>query len=361
MNNTAVSTMDLFYEKIMRPILFRVPPERAHEYGRNLMQTASSIPFLCSLLEKINLKSYSSVRVMGLEFPNAVGMAAGMDKDADFVRASAAVGFGHIEVGTVTPKPQPGNPQPRLFRYPAEGAIINRMGFNNKGADAMLQRLKKLPPRRKRRYVLGVNIGKNKSTPIESAVEDYLACFSLLAGVADYFTINVSSPNTEGLRSLQGREHLYTILNTLQSENKNRKEGRVPLVLKIAPDLSFKQVDEILNVVTETNIDGLIATNTTIDKTSLSKDPSEYENGGISGMPLQRKATDIIRYICQSMGSSFPVIGVGGIMDAASAGEKIDAGAKLVQVYSGWVYRGPMFARDLARSLHFNHSNWDGS
>lgn len=325
------------------------------------MQTASFIPLLCPLMEKFNLKSYPPVRLLGLEFPNAVGMAAGMDKNADFVRASAAMGFGHVEVGTVTPKPQPGNPQPRIFRYPGEEAIINRMGFNNKGADAMRQRLRKLPSRQKRRFVLGINIGKNKSTPLEKAASDYLSCFKILADLADYFTINVSSPNTEGLRSLQGREQLFGILSTLQNENRHRKEGRVPLLLKIAPDLSFRQVDEILQVVSDTGIDGLIATNTTIDKEVLRSEASTYENGGISGKPLGRRATEVIRYVSKTMGSSFPVIGVGGIMDAASAGEKMDAGAKLVQIYTGWVYRGPFFARDLARALHFRHSRWDGS
>lgn len=341
--------MDLFYEKILRPLFFRLGPERAHEYGRNFLQTLSMARPACGLLARVN-QGKSAVELAGLRFRNRVGLAAGMDKDAEFVPAAAAMGFGHVEVGTVTPKSQPGNPQPRLFRYPQHEAVINRMGFNNRGMEAMGKKLRRLPPPGKRTCIVGVNIGKNKKTPLEEATGDYLACFQNLADLADYFTVNVSSPNTQGLRELQEKSRLLEILGELQKANRERGEGALPIFLKIAPDLTFRQIGEILEVVGETGMTGIVATNTTISRETL-PEAGSFEQGGLSGRPLQARSTEIVRFIARETGGRMPLIGVGGIHDAASAGEKIDSGAHLVQLYTGWIYRGPLFAAHLARAL----------
>ncbi|MBC2601657.1 quinone-dependent dihydroorotate dehydrogenase [Puniceicoccus vermicola] len=349
--------MDLFYEKILRPLFFRLGPERAHEYGRNFLQTLSTVQPACRLLAKFTQGRGESIELAGLKFPNHIGLAAGMDKDAEFVPAAAALGFGHVEVGTVTPKPQPGNPQPRLFRYPEHEAIVNRMGFNNHGMEAMGKRLRRLPAPGKRIAPVGVNIGKNKNTALEDAASDYLSCFEHLVDLADYFTVNVSSPNTEGLRELQEKDRLLEILGGLEERNRARKAGTVPIFLKIAPDLTFHQIGEILEVVAESGVAGLVATNTTIGRDSLPAG-REYEHGGLSGSPLQLRSTQIIRFISRETGGKLPLIGVGGIHDSASAAEKLDAGAHLIQLYTGWIYRGPFFARTLARSLRFHRENW---
>ncbi|MFP4351281.1 MAG: quinone-dependent dihydroorotate dehydrogenase [Puniceicoccaceae bacterium] len=348
--------MGSFYERILRPVFFRMDPERAHEYGRNLLQTLSVFQGICRMAARRNQGKGGDLRLFGLRFPNLVGLAAGMDKDAEFVPAAAAFGFGHVEVGTVTPRPQPGNPQPRLFRYPRQEAVVNRMGFNNRGAEAMVARLRKLPPPGKRSCPVGVNIGKNKNTPLAEAGSDYLACFHALAGQADYLTVNVSSPNTEGLRELQERGRLVEILGALRRANLARPAGQVPILLKIAPDLSFGQIGEILEVTAETGVAGVVATNTTIAR----GDPPQggYERGGLSGRPLRARSTDIVRFISRETGGKLPLIGVGGICDAASAAEKLDAGAHLIQLYTGWIYRGPLFARDLARALRFHQRAW---
>lgn len=348
--------MDSFYEKVLRPVFFRIDPERAHEYGRNLLQTLSIFQGFCRMAARRNQGTGGARELFGLRFPNLVGLAAGMDKDAEFIPAAAALGFGHVEVGTVTPRPQPGNPQPRLFRYPQREAVVNRMGFNNRGAEAMVARLRKLPPVGKRVCPVGVNIGKNKNTPLDEAEADYLACFHALAEWADYFTVNVSSPNTEGLRELQERGRLVAILGALRKANLARPGGEVPVLLKIAPDLSFGQIGEILGVVAETGIAGVVATNTTVARGD--SDLERFERGGLSGRPLRARSTDIVRFISRETGGKLPIIGVGGICDAGSAAEKLDAGAHLVQLYTGWIYRGPFFARDLARGLRFHQRAW---
>jgi len=349
--------MDLFYEKILRPVFFRLGPERAHEYGRNFLQTLSVARPLCKWMARIHQGSVP-VELAGLRFPNRVGLAAGMDKDAEFVPASAAMGFGHVEVGTVTPKAQPGNPQPRLFRYPQHEAIVNRMGFNNRGMEAMTRRLRRLPPPGHRTCVVGVNIGKNKNTPLDEAAGDYLACYQHLCGLADYFTVNVSSPNTQGLRELQEKERLLEILGELRQANENREGGALPVFLKIAPDLSFHQIAEIIGVVSESGMTGLVATNTTVARDGL-PGAHAFEQGGLSGRPLRDRSTDIVRFIAKETQGKMPLIGVGGIHDAASAGEKVDVGAHLVQLYTGWIYRGPLFASHLARALrHCGSSQW---
>jgi dihydroorotate dehydrogenase len=283
-----------------------------------------------------------------------------MDKDGEFPRAVEALGFGHAEVGTVTPDAQPGNPRPRLFRFPEDGMLINRMGFNNKGAEVMLNALTKTYPRGKRGMPVGVNIGKAKTTPLDQAAEDYLACFRKLADQADYFTVNISSPNTAGLRDLQSEAYLRDLLKALRDENKShaKKLGRAPhpLLLKIAPDLSYREIDGILQVLTDLNYDGIIATNTTIQRPAGFK---SKETGGLSGGAFIRKrSNDVINYIYRATDGKLPIIGVGGIDSAEAAGEKVDAGASLVQVYTGWVYRGPFFARELAKALKAKGENW---
>jgi dihydroorotate dehydrogenase len=296
---------------------------------------------------------FGPVRALGLTFPNRVGLAAGFDKNAEAWPAAAALGFGHVEIGTVTALAQPGNPRPRMFRFPAEEAVINRMGFNNEGADAVASRLAKQTPRGARKIPLGINLGKSKVTEIERAAEDYLASFHRLAEHADYLVLNVSSPNTPNLRQLQDESRLRELLAAITGANRERAvqpgRQRVPVLLKIAPDLTWPQIDAVLGVIAEYGLDGIIATNTTLARPGFFATVNEA--GGLSGAPLRRRSTEIINYIARATGGRLPIIGVGGITDAASAGEKLDAGATLVQVYTGMIYRGPFFAAELARGL----------
>lgn len=353
--------MGVIYEKIVRPALFRMEPEQAHDRGRTALMAMGSVPMLCKLFRRYNLvREDKPVKLFGLEFPNRVGLAAGMDKDGEFPKAIEALGFGHAEVGTVTPESQPGNPRPRLFRYPEYGSLVNRMGFNNKGAASMLNALSKSYPKGKRGMPVGVNIGKAKATSLENAVEDYRASFRILADQADYFTVNISSPNTLGLRDLQTEAFLSDLLSTLRDENLAyaKKLGRRPhpMLLKIAPDLSFKEIDQIIEVLLDLQYDGIIATNTTIARPSGFPDK---ETGGLSGGAFIRKrSNDVINYIYKATDGKLPIVGVGGIDSPESAGEKIDAGASLVQIYTGWVYRGPFFARELAKALRAKGEHW---
>ena len=344
--------MDYFYEKVMRPWFFRMDSERAHEAGVSAMAILGKLAPVCRALEawhQLPARRYNPVKAFGLEFPNAVGLAAGFDKHATAWPAAAAMGFGHVEIGTVTALAQPGNPKPRVFRYPEQEAVINRMGFNNEGAEAVAARLAKQTPRGKRRIPLGINLGKSKVTSLDAAVDDYLRSFELLADYADYLVLNVSSPNTPGLRELQDATRLRELLGAVAQANLARGEDRRPLLLKIAPDLSFRQIDEVLGVIEEFGFDGIIATNTTLAR------PGPFarvdEAGGLSGAPLRQNSTQIISYISRSTKGRLPIIGVGGITDAASAGEKLDAGASLVQLYTGMIYRGPFFASELAKGL----------
>jgi dihydroorotate dehydrogenase len=346
--------MDLLYEKLVRPRLFALDSEHAHERGVAAMAWLARLAPLRALLEVRHRLggAHRPVHAFGLEFPNAVGLAAGFDKNARAWPAAAALGFGHVEIGTVTALAQEGNPRPRMFRYPDEEAVINRMGFNNEGSAAIAERLAGQPGPGRRRIPLGVNLGKSKAAPIDEAVADYLASFGRLAKFADYLVLNVSSPNTPGLRQLQDESRLRELLGAVAGANREReaKEGRrVPLLLKIAPDLTFPQVDAVLGVVAEFGLDGLIATNTTLARPGTFADVNQA--GGLSGAPLRRRSTEIIGYVSRATHGRLPVIGVGGITDLAAAAEKLDAGATLVQVYSGMIYRGPFFAAELARGL----------
>jgi dihydroorotate dehydrogenase len=347
--------MGYLYEKWLRKILFRLDSEVAHERGVQAMATLGALTPVCRALEAWTRlpAGTRAVEAFGLKFPNAVGLAAGFDKQARAWPAAAALGFGHVEIGTVTALAQPGNPKPRMFRYPREEAVINRMGFNNDGAAAVAARLARQPGPGARRIPLGINLGKSKATEIDRAAADYLTSFGLLADHADYLVLNVSSPNTPGLRQLQDEARLRELLSAITQANRERAEKpgkrRVPVLLKIAPDLTWPQIDAALGVIAEYGLDGIIATNTTLARPGYFATVTEA--GGLSGAPLRRRSTEIINYIARTTGGRLPIIGVGGIMDAAGAGEKLDAGATLVQVYTGMVYRGPFFAAELARAL----------
>lgn len=336
------------YKALVKPLMFRLSPEKAHHLTVSLFKTALSLPGGKALTGSSKGKYDRPVEVAGLTFPNAVGLAAGFDKDGKYYHEMAELGFGFIEIGTVTPLPQKGNPQPRLFRLPQDGGIINRMGFNNDGVDAMVERLKRKG--KPKNCILGGNIGKNKVTPNERAVDDYIICYEKLYDLVDYFVVNVSSPNTPGLRELQDKKPLSIILNALMERNKDGK----PLFLKIAPDLTDPQLDDIIDLVAETGISGIIATNTTIDRSSLKTKASQVEkigNGGLSGAPLTNRATEVVRYLHDKSNGSFPIIGVGGINSGKAALDKIEAGASLVQVYSSMIYEGPDLIRDAKRAI----------
>lgn len=309
------------------------------------------IPGMKSLWNKIyRVKDDKLVRqVFGIRFENPVGLAAGFDKNASMYNDLAYCGFGFIEVGTVTPKGQPGNDKPRLFRLREDEAIINRMGFNNDGVENAVENLKK----RKTNIIIGGNIGKNKVTPNESATDDYVQSFNALYDYVDYFVVNVSSPNTPNLRELQEKEPLKQLLATLQDLN-NTKPNRKPILLKIAPDLTDEQLDDIIEIVSEVKLDGVIATNTTISREGLKTSADKVEAigaGGLSGKPVRSRSTEVIRYLADKSNKAFPIIGVGGIHSAADAIEKIDAGADLVQVYTGFIYEGPKLVRDINRAI----------
>ena len=287
--------------------------------------------------------------VLGLKFKNPVGLAAGFDKNAEYIQEMAALGFGFVEIGTVTPRPQAGNDKPRMFRLPKDEALINRMGFNNQGVDVAALRLKYFTDRNG--LIVGGNIGKNKNTPNQDAVNDYIICFDKLFDVVDYFVVNVSSPNTPGLRDLQEKEPLKHILHTLQQRNEGHEKPK-PILLKIAPDLTNGQLDDIVEIVIETKIAGVIATNTTLSRENLLSNQSVLnESGGLSGKPLSLRSTEVIRYLSEKSGKAFPIIGVGGIHSAADALDKLKAGASLVQVYTGMIYEGPQLIKSICKLL----------
>jgi dihydroorotate dehydrogenase len=334
---------------LLRPLLFKLDAETAHEWTVKLLRAGHSL----GIFHEPARDPACAREVMGLKFPNCVGLAAGMDKSASAVDAWEALGFGFVEVGTLTPRPQPGNPTPRLFRLVPHQAIINRMGFNNPGIHAAVRKLE----RRTGTGIVGVNIGKNFDTPNERAVDDYLSCLRLAYGVADYVAVNISSPNTKGLRDLQAAEPVKQLLGTLKEEQQRlaAQHGKYkPLVVKIAPDLEQTQVEALARIFTEMRMDGVIATNTTISRTGVEGHPIAREGGGLSGAPLTRRATEVISTLCAALRAArpanpVPVIGVGGIFTRTDAQAKLDAGASLVQVYSALVYRGPAMITEIAK------------
>lgn len=324
-----------------RRLLFRLKPEQAHAISLQLIRMAGMTPMGRALLRSWFIAPFRPVKVFGLHFQNPVGLAAGYDKDGLGWRGLACLGFGHIEIGTVTPKPQPGNPRPRLFRLPEQRALINRMGFPGKGSQFVSRQLQgSRPPG----LVLGVNLGKNKATPLEEASRDYLLLYEVFAPLADYLVINVSSPNTEGLRRLQARENLEQLLGTLADERQKQQskiKRRIPILVKLAPDLAPEELEDSLTAISSTGMDGVIATNTTTSREGLPPVVLSNEIGGLSGEPLRARSTQIIRQISRLTGGSLPIIGVGGISNVAGVQEKLDAGAALVQIYTGMVYEGP--------------------
>ncbi|WP_431106851.1 quinone-dependent dihydroorotate dehydrogenase [Winogradskyella poriferorum] len=334
------------YKAIIRPILFWFDPEKVHHFTFSLIRTISKLPGFKSLFKKMYLVEDEKLEreLFGLTFKNPVGLAAGFDKDGKLFNELSNFGFGFIEIGTLTPKPQDGNPKKRLFRLKEDSAIINRMGFNNGGVEEAVERLKK-----NKGVLIGGNIGKNKVTPNEDAVKDYEICFNALFDYVDYFVVNVSSPNTPNLRALQDKEPLTELLKSLQVLNFQKPKSK-PILLKIAPDLTNEQLDDIIDIVKTTKIDGVIATNTTISREGL-QSKSKSEIGGMSGKPLKSRSTEVIKYLSEKSNKAFPIIGVGGIHSAEDALEKIEAGADLVQLYTGFIYEGPKLITSINKTL----------
>ncbi len=344
----SIATM---YKVFLKPVFFLFQPETIHHFVFKTIHYLFKIPGLAQIIERIYSVNDKALerKLFGLTFKNPVGLAAGFDKDARLFDELGCFGFGHIEIGTLTPKAQPGNEKPRMFRLVKDEALINRMGFNNEGAAAAAQRLRK----KKSNVLIGGNIGKNKLTSNEQAVNDYEQCFEMLFQEVDYFVVNVSSPNTPGLRELQEKEPLKALLARMKELNAVKPNPK-PILLKIAPDLSNEQLDDIIEIVKSTKIDGVIATNTTIDRSTLNYSKPEAEKagaGGLSGKPLKKRSTEVIRYLCTRSQNAFPVIGVGGIYTAEDAIEKLEAGASLLQVYTGFIYEGPAIVKRINKAL----------
>ena len=339
------------YKFLIRPLLFLFDPEQIHGFVFGQLKMMGKIPGFNILMNQLFVSKYPQLKrnILGLTFNNPVGLAAGFDKDAKLVDELADLGFGFIEIGTLTPQPQPGNDKPRLFRLSQDQALINRMGFNNKGVVAAVENLK----RRKRKVIVGGNIGKNKNTPNEKALDDYAYCFEALHPYVDYFVVNVSSPNTPGLRELQEKEPLRKLLSYVKSLS-NAQQKPKPVLLKIAPDLTNSQLDDIIQILQETKTDGVIATNTTISRDGLTTDSEQLQkigNGGLSGKPLANRSNEVIRYLRNGLGKNYPIIGVGGIMSEEDAVEKIKAGADLIQIYTGFIYEGPGLMKRINKRL----------
>ena len=336
------------YKYLLRPILFQFDPEKIHHLTFSLIRFLFKIPGMATLIKKkyvvddIRLEK----EVFGLKFKNPIGLAAGFDKDAKLYKELSGFGFGFIEIGTVTPKPQTGNPKKRLFRLKKDSGIINRMGFNNGGVLEAVEHLKK-----NKDILIGGNIGKNKVTANELAVKDYEICFEALFDYVDYFVVNVSSPNTPNLRALQDKEPLTRLLKILQEKNNNKKNSK-PILLKIAPDLTNEQLLDIIDIVTNTKIAGVIATNTTIERTNLkSGNHLKKETGGLSGKPLTNRSTEVIRFLATKSDKAFPIIGVGGIHSVQDAIDKLEAGADLLQIYTGFIYEGPKLIKNINKAI----------
>lgn len=336
----------MFYPAI-RKVFFQFDAETIHELTIKGLKSTGSTPLNTLYKQCVNDKP---VTVMGIEFPNPLGLAAGLDKNGECIDAFAAMGFGFIEVGTVTPRPQPGNPKPRIFRLPEANAVINRMGFNNKGVDYLVSQVRAS----KFSGVLGINIGKNKDTPEENAKDDYILCMKKVYDFASYITINISSPNTPGLRSLQYGDALNELLSALKTEQaalEQKYNKYVPIAVKIAPDLTEEEVISIAQSLIDNNIDGVIATNTTLSREGVAGLEFGSEQGGLSGAPVKEKSTTVIKLLAKALGGQLPIIGVGGIASSADANEKLEAGASLVQVYTGFIYQGPPLVKDIVNGI----------
>jgi len=339
------------YKHLIRPVLFCFDAEKVHYFVGFLLRHLTRCPLIVRLCKKLFTVEHPALHrnLFGLHFPNPVGVAAGFDKEGLLYNALSCFGFSHVEVGTVTPKGQPGNPKPRIFRLPDDGALINRMGFNNHGVDILAENLRRNKPK----LIVGGNIGKNTLTPNHEAIGDYCRSFEVLFDLVDYFVVNVSCPNIANLTKLQDKDELLSLLNAIQNLNKSMPSPK-PVLLKIAPDLNEIQLDEIIEIVLETGLNGIIATNTTTTRSNLNSPVSKVEkigNGGLSGMPLTQRSTEVIRYIHQRSEGKIPIIGVGGIIKPEDAIRKIQAGASLVQIYTGFVYEGPFIAKRINKML----------
>lgn len=345
------------YQQI-RSLLFLLSAETAHHVAMTAFNVLCSVPFMRKVIRSRFTVAHPSLEIkqFGLSFPNPIGLGAGFDKNAKYLRELQALGFGFVEIGTVTPRPQAGNEKPRLFRLPKDGALINRMGFNNDGVEVITQRLKKWKNKKSNAdhsFIIGGNIGKNKVTPNEDAWKDYEICFRALHPYVDFFVVNVSSPNTPGLRELQEKDALHRILTHLQSMNKTFPVQR-PILLKIAPDLTPTQIDDVIDLAREINLDGLVATNTTISREGLQTSADEIASigaGGLSGKPVQKRSTEIVQYIHQKTGGTIPIIGSGGIFTSTDAAQKQAAGARLVEVWTGFIYEGPFIVKKICKGL----------
>ena len=339
------------YRLLIRPLLIQFQPETIHKFTFawfKFFQRFALVRWIVSVQFRVKHPSLER-HLFGLNFPNPVGLAAGLDKNAEAFDFLGSMGFGFIEIGTLTPKSQAGNPKPRLFRFVEDKALVNRMGFNNEGVEEAVERLK----RKRTNILIGGNIGKNKITPNDEASKDYITCFNSLYSHVDYFVVNVSSPNTPNLRELQGKEPLKKLLNQLIVLNQSKEKAK-PILLKIAPDVNTSQLDDIIEIVQETKIDGIVATNTTISRDGLSASQNKIEAvgaGGLSGQPLKDRSTEVIRYIHQKSKGNIPVIGVGGIMNKEDALEKLNAGASLIQIYTGFIYEGPALVKAINKEL----------
>ncbi|MFZ1529782.1 MAG: quinone-dependent dihydroorotate dehydrogenase [Ferruginibacter sp.] len=348
--------------KLLRSLLFNIDAEKAHHLSMNALKIACSIGFIRRMIGCSFASKNIPAEIPGLRFKNPVGLAAGFDKNAKYLRELEALGFSHVEIGTVTPKPQDGNEKPRLFRLPADKALINRMGFNNDGVEIVASRLKKWREIQHSTFniqhsklIIGGNIGKNKTTPNENAWKDYEICFNSLHPYVDYFVVNVSSPNTPGLRELQEKDALHKILTNLQEQNKKFDIPK-PIFLKIAPDLSTEQIDDVIELALEIKLDGLVISNTTLNRSNLSAASTRAADaagaGGLSGMPVKKRSTEILQYVHDKTGGKIPLIASGGIFTAADAKEKLNAGASLLQVYTGFIYEGPGIVKKIMNKLY---------
>ncbi len=341
--------------KVLRSILFCFDPEWVHYFSMNGLKLLCKVGFIKRLIAS-SFKPQENIpySIFNIQFPNRFGLGAGFDKNAKYLNELEALGFGFVEIGTVTPLPQAGNDKPRLFRLPKDKALINRMGFNNDGVDAVVERLKKIKSQKpKIKIVIGGNIGKNKVTPNEDAWKDYEKCFLALHDYVDYFVVNVSSPNTPGLRELQEKDALHKILTNLQSQNLKFKIQK-PILLKIAPDLTTEQIDDVIALALEIKLDGLVASNTTISRDKLTTHDSQLTTigaGGLSGLPVKARSTEIVKYIHQKTNGQIPIIASGGIFTGADAKEKMEAGASLVQVWTGFIYEGPGIVKQICKAL----------
>ncbi len=353
--------MSLLYENLLRPLLFKFDPEYVHDVACNFLGFANRSHVLKFITKSLVRTQSPSVELFGLNFPGYVGQAAGLDKDGRFPGISSALGFSHVEVGTVTPGGQTGNAKPRLFRYPDSGALVNRMGFNNKGSQALAEHISKFYPKGKRRSPLGINIGKSKSTPLDQAVDDYLTAFTDVFRQADYIAINISSPNTADLRHLHRENYLVPLLKNIRSRNlemaQKLDQAPLPCLLKISPDEDYSSLERIVSHAIECSFDGIIATNTSAGRINGTPMTS-FEKGGLSGKPIESKSSQIIRFISKLTNFKFPIIGAGGIFTKDDASRKLDAGASLLQIYTSFVYKGPFFPSALANSLAYRKRGW---